>query len=937
MHDTAVRQAGPAGRREKGRTMSRNETHTLRRAAALAVAAALSVAPASAEDDPLRNIDIAGDIANAGASSEAYTRAMAWIRAGGDPNLVVARPGGETVMHVGSTSQLDVLQALVAAGGDCARKNSRGSTPLHSAAAQRAFGPGPAAIQLLVRCGADPNRRNERGRTPLHAVYSSVGGFEFFAASQGGGFMPDPFGGDALIGGKRVDIARALLAAGAERSLNIRDDRGETPLAMVVRGKSADMAIPRFEHLELLLGAGADPDLADNGGVTPLIRTVLSLSNHFDEGDGEEHAERVIRMLLEAGADPDRCDAAGDTPLVHAARYRPSAGTEEYGLDPEIAALLAGGAEPCLAGADGKLPYELAAVDSRGRRLLREAGGYRDEVSGMCFGDTRAAAAAEEALGLDRGGRREVQAALAAQGFDPGAPDGIFGPRTRAALRAWQAARTGGEERSPVRRCGAAAAETPADVAGYLARADIDALTATARAAPEGFEPVCAQGDTPCWQPVENRSGCFVWNPNPQPDETYTWSGECLDGRPHGTGRSVWRFLKDGERRSSSGEGEYRRGIMYGHWKIRTHRGRSWEGPFVDGRRHGWHADIDSGGKVWRYWEDGERVGDNRSPECCVTGIDRAMRVDTSGNAAWLRVGPGEEYELQEALAPGERVLASREVGGWLWVRAQDGGHAGFVHASQLEEGSAATHEAGEVFRDCPRCPEMVVVPSGSFTMGSPPSEEDRYDNEGPRHRVTIGSPFAVGVHEVTFAEWDACVSAGGCGGYRPDDEGRGHRPVVNVSWDDAQSYVAWLSRETGKAYRLLSESEWEYAARAGTETRYWWGNDIGRNRANCNGCGSRWDYSGTVPVGSFAANGFGLHDVHGNVWEWVQDCWNDDYNGTPSDGSAWTAGECSVRVLRGGSWGSGPRNLRAAFRNGSGTGLRYDYIGFRVARTLTP
>ena len=140
---------------------------------------------------------------------------------------------------------------------------------------------------------------------------------------------------------------------------------------------------------------------------------------------------------------------------------------------------------------------------------------------------------------------------------------------------------------------------------------------------------------------------------------------------------------------------------------------------------------------------------------------------------------------------------------------------------------------------------------------------------------MTIGSPFAVGVCPVMFDEWDACASAGGCGGYRPDDRGwgRGRRPVIDVSWRDAQSYVAWLSRETGEAYRLLSESEWEYAARAETATRYWWGDDIGRNRANCNVCGSRWDDESTAPAGSFAANVFGLHDVHGNVFEWVQDC----------------------------------------------------------------
>ena len=210
----------------------------------------------------------------------------------------------------------------------------------------------------------------------------------------------------------------------------------------------------------------------------------------------------------------------------------------------------------------------------------------------------------------------------------------------------------------------------------------------------------------------------------------------------------------------------------------------------------------------------------------------------------------------------------------------------------------------GRVFRDCPECPELVVVPSGSFMMGSPSSESGRDGDEGPVHRVTIGYPFAVGVYEVTFGEWDACVSGGGCGGHRPDDEGwgRGRRSVINVSWDDAQGYVEWLSRKTGEEYRLLSESEWEYVARAGTSTRYWWGEGIGRNRANCGSdCGDSYRY--TAPVGSFSANPFGLHDVHGNVWEWVEDCRNGSYAGAPSDGTAWESGNCSRRVLRGGSW----------------------------------
>ena len=258
----------------------------------------------------------------------------------------------------------------------------------------------------------------------------------------------------------------------------------------------------------------------------------------------------------------------------------------------------------------------------------------------------------------------------------------------------------------------------------------------------------------------------------------------------------------------------------------------------------------------------------------------------------------------------------------------------GWVSSAAVVGAGHAQMEAGTVFRDCEVCPEMVVVPAGSFMMGSP--EEA---NEMPIHRVTIREPFAVGKYEVTYAEWDACVADGGCYGYRPKDWGWGrrNRPVTTVNWNDAQMYATWLNEKTRKAYRLLSEAEWEYVARAGSETAYSWGNEIGRNRANCDGCGSRWDGKQTAPVGMFAANGFGLHDVHGNVRELVEDCWNDSYAEAPTDGSAWEQGNCDARVRRGGSWYTNPGALRSAARYGYTAGYRNLGVGFRVARSLTP
>jgi formylglycine-generating enzyme required for sulfatase activity len=242
---------------------------------------------------------------------------------------------------------------------------------------------------------------------------------------------------------------------------------------------------------------------------------------------------------------------------------------------------------------------------------------------------------------------------------------------------------------------------------------------------------------------------------------------------------------------------------------------------------------------------------------------------------------------------------------------------------------SQAAPASSPVLRECPTCPEMVLIPAGGFTMGA----ADVFPFEAPVHNVTIAKPFYVGRREVTFDEWDACIKEGGCQ-YRPGDrgQGRGLNPVTDLDWNDANTYIAWLSKKTGQVYRLPTEAEWEYAARAGSKTRYYWGNAIEKDRANCNGCNTNL-INKMTETGSFPPNAFGLLDMAGNAAEWVQDCWAENYKSAPEDGSAYTPPGCHERVLRGGSFNNDARFVRTAARFKYDFDVRYYANGFRIVR----
>ncbi|ABE35480.1 caspase domain protein [Paraburkholderia xenovorans LB400] len=237
---------------------------------------------------------------------------------------------------------------------------------------------------------------------------------------------------------------------------------------------------------------------------------------------------------------------------------------------------------------------------------------------------------------------------------------------------------------------------------------------------------------------------------------------------------------------------------------------------------------------------------------------------------------------------------------------------------------------AGES-RDCATCPIMIAVPAGSFSMGS--STDD--PSEKPVHHVTIGAPFAIGKYEVTVDQWNACVAANACQKLTPESNTSKAAPARDLSWDDAQQYVKWLSRTTGKPYRLPTEAEWEYADRGGTTTAYWWGDQMRKGNANCKDCGDPWHKEGPEAAGSFAPNPLGLYDMNGSVWEWTADCWHNSYQGAPADGHAWDNPGCDMRVIRGGSWREGGGYMLSATRFKYSSGVRQSQDGFRVVKDL--
>jgi formylglycine-generating enzyme required for sulfatase activity len=322
-----------------------------------------------------------------------------------------------------------------------------------------------------------------------------------------------------------------------------------------------------------------------------------------------------------------------------------------------------------------------------------------------------------------------------------------------------------------------------------------------------------------------------------------------------------------------------------------------------------------------------------------------------------VRKEPSSRAELVGGLDRGDRVHVTGRTQDRNWYRIDlAGGTTGFVYHTLIREPVAApapvvskpsppvtpqpepapartpvVAHGSESVRDCENCPEMVILQPGSFTMGD--NHGDR--SERPAHRVTISRPYAIGKYEVTLAQWNACVQAEACKAVTSTTGSPDKSPTRDISWADTQRFVRWLSKQTGQNYRLPTEAEWEYAARAGTSSRYWWGEKMRAGMANCKGCGGDWSNDAPVNVDALPPNPFGLYGMNGGVWEWVEDCWHKDYDGAPTDGSAWTSSDCRENVIRGGAWRNDSTYAHSSSRFTYDSAVRYILNGFRVAKSL--
>jgi formylglycine-generating enzyme required for sulfatase activity/uncharacterized caspase-like protein len=358
--------------------------------------------------------------------------------------------------------------------------------------------------------------------------------------------------------------------------------------------------------------------------------------------------------------------------------------------------------------------------------------------------------------------------------------------------------------------------------------------------------------------------------------------------------------------------------------------------------------------RLKRYKQSAQQKPKPQPPAPVITKMDAEYEVTGSAN---IRQAPSVKATRIGKLKRGSTVNVTGRVSDNKWYQVKSAtGITGFVSSDLLRKPAPkrkpepkperkpappvaapavapASVKTGEIktVRDCPTCPEMLVLQPATFTMGN--NHGDR--SEKPAHTVSIKRPFAIGKYEVTTGQWNECVKAGGCSHKATKTGPTDNSPITDISWNDAQQYVRWLSQLTKQKYRLPSEAEWEYAARAGTQSRFWWGDEPGTGQANCKNCGGKWDRAAPAETDAFPPNPFGLYGTSGGVWEWVADCWHKSYQGAPKDGSSWNKSDCRENVIRGGAWRNDTSYIHTSSRFKYDSNVRYLLNGFRVAKTL--
>ena len=799
----------------------------------------------------------------------------------------------------------EVAKLLLDRGAELDAQDRDGMAPLHRAASVDAN----AVAELLLARGADADAKSRHGKTPLH-----------HAAWYGAG-----------------ETARLLVEGGAE--LGAREDDGDTPLHNAASAGALEVA-------ELLLGRGAEIDAKDEHGRTPL---------HWGAW---KTAVETARLLMERGADTTARADDGSTVLHFAARGD-AAGIAEL--------LLARGADAASKDERGRTPLDVAAeVGSREAEVLLDR--HLDDAAYAEAERHDTVASYREYLaaypqGMHAAEARDRRAAAKLRDEDDAAYAEAKRLDTVASYSAYLSSYPRGLHASGARTLLARARDRDEDRAAFTEAKHLDTVAGYDRyleSRSRGRHVVEARRLRAA---AFRREDAAAFSRAAQRDTVGAY-GRYLTSYPEGS------FREQAQRLRAAAQLREDDGAAYADAK-RLDMVAAYD-DYLASYPQGRHAAEARRLRAAAAFREADAAAFARANDLdTVAAYDEYLAFHPQGLHA------GEARSLRAAALRKEDAAAFAEAKHQDTVAAYDGYLGSYpqgrhlAEARRLRDAASRIREIGQVFRDCDDCPELVVVPPGTYVMGSPPSEEGRDEDEGPRHRVVLAEAFAIGTAEVTRGEYARFVRDTGhaeddsCRTFEDGDwqkrSGRDWRhpgyhqtdrhPVVCVNWDDAQRYVAWLSLKTGEDYRLPSEAEWEYAARAGTETSRHWGQGPWAQCRHANGAdgafkarhGDRTEdlaacddgYAHSSPAARYGKNGFGLFDVLGNVWEWTADCGNPDYDEAPGDGRDWVRGNCSLRVLRGGSWFSEPSSLRSANRLLNRTRLRNANVGFRVARAL--